>query len=86
MAVGAYAVVALAYVVIFRDFLRRSEWILAVTAGALLASSAVMDGLGIGTATWEESAKFLGIVGWTAFLVRAAVSRLAEPRTVGRSA
>lgn len=75
--VMAYPPLAAAYAWVFRDFLRQSEWILIATATALLAGSILIDSTS-NVAWQEDSAKFLGIVGWTAFLIRAALFALSD--------
>jgi hypothetical protein len=86
--IAAYPLVAAAYALLFRDFLRRSEWILLASAAALFAASIAID-FTTNVPRWEDSAKFLGIVGWTAFLVRAAFFALGDgpvgPRTEDRA-
>lgn len=77
LVIGIYALAAAAYAWVFRDFLRRSEWILLVSAAAMLAISVGID-VSTDSRAWEDSAKFLGIVGWTAFLVRAALAALTD--------
>ena len=73
-----YAGLAIAYLVVFRDFLRRHGiWILPL-AGAFLAASA-----GIDVALEEDSpfiaedgSKLFGIVTWTTFFVAGTVGEL----------
>jgi hypothetical protein len=77
LVVGTYALIAAAYAWLFREFLRSSEWILLVSATPMFAASVVID-LTTDVKAWEDSAKFVGIVGWTAFLVRAALFTLTD--------
>lgn len=48
----------------------------------MLSTSVVID-LTTDSRTWEDSAKFLGIAGWTAFLVRAAGRPMGRRRRSG---
>jgi hypothetical protein len=88
--VVGYAVLGVAYAWLARAFLRRTDWLLLLTGGGFLAASAIADPLHVGI--WEDSAKFLGILGWSAFLVRTALSLLtgaagaAQARGESRSA
>lgn len=75
--IAAYGLLAAAGGWLFRDFLRQSEWILLLSASGFLVTSVVIDRVH-DVAMWEDSAKFLGIVGWTAFLVRAALFALTD--------
>lgn len=75
--VRAYPLLAVAYAWLFRDFLRQSEWILIASATGFLAGAIVIDNTS-NVAWWEDSAKFLGIMGWTAFLVRSALFAVTE--------
>ena len=75
--IGTYAVYAAvfgAWLWVFRDFVRRSDW-------PLLALSAVMLGTSVGfdrvfesnqQHLFEDGAKFVGIVAWSAYFVRTA--------------
>ena len=78
-----YAGLAIAYLVVFRSFLRRHGIWLLLLAGAFLAASAAID-------VWfevdsrflaEDGSKLFGIVTWTTFFVAATVGelRLSEP-------
>lgn len=77
LVVGSYGVAAVLYVLIFRDFLRRTEWILPLSAAALLVAANAFDAADRDVA-WEDGAKFLGIVGLAAFLVRVSASLVRE--------
>jgi hypothetical protein len=74
----AYAGLAIAYIVVFRDFLRaHGIWLLPL-ACALLAVSAAVDTSLEENAPFivEDGTKLLGIVTWSSFFVAAAVSEL----------
>ncbi|HXV56946.1 MAG TPA: hypothetical protein VD704_03685 [Gaiellaceae bacterium] len=75
--VAAYAVVGIAYVWLARAFLRRTNWVLLLTAGGFLAASALADDR-LHAGPWEDSANFLGIVGWSVFLLGTSYSLLRE--------
>ncbi len=78
-----YAALALAYIVVFRGFLRRHDLWLLLLAGGFLALSAVID-------VWfeedsrflaEDGTKLVGIFTWTTFFVAATVIELRSSST-----
>jgi hypothetical protein len=77
---AVYSLVALAYVWVFRRFLRESEWPLLALAVVPLVASAAVDTLT--KTTWlEDTLKLFGVGFWAAYWVRAAVHALAPRLT-----
>jgi hypothetical protein len=67
--IASYGAAALLWSVVFRDFIRRSEWPLLLSAAALFVAATVFDVAHLGV-EWEDGAKFLAVLGLAAFFVR----------------
>ena len=72
-----YAVLSLTYVVIYRNVIRDTEYLLLLSAGGFFAVSVGIDLLGpeLGRwrTLWEDGAKFLGIANWCLYYVKTAL-------------
>lgn len=69
-----YAAVFGAWLWVFRDFVRRSDWPLLAFAALMLGASVVLDRVFEANQRhlFEDGAKFVGIVAWSAYFVRTA--------------
>ena len=74
-----YVVGAIAFVFLYRDFVRSSDRMMAILALALLAGSLAHDTLSLGMYFVEDSFKLLGIAVGTLYVVRECLKRMPTP-------
>ncbi len=76
-----YGVLVLTYLLLYRDFLLRTDWLLLALAFGLFAGSLAFDFISEEIHIpqrhfFEDGAKFAGIAGWTAYHTRTAGTQL----------